>query len=213
MYDFSSKATVNKTFTLNELYKRMGADKTIKDEGKLIDSVSLKYVLSEETAGMKSGTVKEIYFFLIKTKNRVIPEKFISSLDGIVKLQTVFILQSDGFECFLTSFKGKDGKPRKNYWKTPWRKEGPKGKVPMINALDDVYEEIVGEIVGYPPFKAETIAEYIARINELRKLDYDIGKLKEAIDRVVESKKRFAYNDKAKELSLRREYLLKERSE
>lgn len=211
MFNFTSKTTVNKAFKVNELLKKIGADKVIKDDSKCISDISLKYVLNEQTIGMKSDTIKEIYFFVINLSNMAIPIKFISALDGIIKLQTVFILSCSGNELILTAYKKGVRKGSLKYFQTEWRTIRDSINLPMVNTLDELYKFVLTSINKYPSFETENIAEYIRRYNTLKKLDFQIGKTKQAIEYEVESKKRFEYNDRLKGYEKNKQSLLDEK--
>lgn len=211
MFNFTSKTTVNKAFKVNELLKKIGADKVIKDDSKCISDISLKYVLNEQTIGMKPDTIKEIYFFVINLSNMEVPIKFISALDGIIKLQTVFILNCGGNELILTAYKKGVRKGSLKYFQTEWRAIRDSVNLPMVNTLDDLYKFVLNSINKYPAFERETIAEYIVRYNSLKKLDFQIGKTRQAIEYEVESKKRFEYNDRLKGYEKNKQSLLDEK--
>lgn len=211
MFNFTSKATVNRSFKVSELQRKVGADKTVKDDAKVIQSISLKYVLNEQTIGMKPGTIKEIYFFVIDVSNMQVPSRFIAALDGIIKLQTVFVLQSGGNELMMTAYKAGSRKGGFKYFQTEWKQQKAPVDLPMTDMLDEMYKYILQTINRYPPFKAETIGEYITRYNQIRKLDYQIGKTEQAILYEVQSKKRFEYNDRLKEYKITRDSLLNEK--
>ena len=99
MIELSSKTRVDKRFKLNELFKLTAADKTIKDSAKNVLSVTLTNVLSKDTLNLRqTGTVKEIYVFVIELSSDVIPAPFITALDKAINLHTIFVLRYDGKE-------------------------------------------------------------------------------------------------------------------
>jgi hypothetical protein len=218
MWNLSSKTQVDKAFTLSELFKRCGADRSIKADAKNVESVVLRYVLNENTIGFKPDTIKEIYVFLIEMSAAEIPFKFIGALDQIIRLQTVFVLHCGKDELITTAAKSRNGGKLTigRYMSTDWSSIKDPISIPSDeDTLDDLYLFLLSGVNKYPPFKTkdfkESVSEYLSRYNLLKRLDFQIGKTQQAVDHEIQSKKRFEYNDRLKEYQKERDSLLSER--
>ena len=208
MFNFSSKTVVDRKFKLSDLYKQMSASKEAKAEAKLIEGVVLKNVLSPTTLHCDADkTIKEIYVFEIKVKERFVPETFIKELDKSIKLHTLFHIKHEDYELSMLSYK--IGTQKGKYWQTNWENEDD-FDVPLVSSIPEMYKYILSKFLIYPPFESEGVEGYIKRYNLLAKLDFQIGKTTSAIAHETQSKKRFEYNARLKEYKEERDRLLGE---
>lgn len=206
MFNFSSKTTVDRQFKITDLYKQMSASKEAKKDGAMIESIVLKNVLSPNTLYCDADkTIKEIYVFEIKVKERYLPETFIKELDNSIKLHTLFCVRHEDYELSMISYKL--GTQKGKYWQTNWENEDDYD-VPLVGNVPEMYKFILSKFLTYPPHDSETVDEYIKRYNQLSKLDFQIGKTTSAIAHETQSKKRFEYNARLKEYKAERERLL-----
>lgn len=206
MFNFSSKAEVNKQFKLTDLYKQMNATKEVKQNALIISSIILKNVISPTTLNVReSSSMKEFYVFEISSKKREIPSIFIKELDKAIKIQIIFIIKNDEYEILYTKYK-KDKTSK--YFESNWTTK--KYDLPLSVNVPDSYKYIISKTFIYPYFENETVEEYISRYLKLQKIDASIKKLEDLVKKEIQSKKRFEYNENLKQLIKEKDNLLKE---
>lgn len=186
MFNFSSKAEVNKQFKLTDLYKQMNATKEVKQNALIISSIILKNVISPTTLNVReSSSMKEFYVFEISSKKREIPSIFIKELDKAIKIQTIFIIKNDEYEILYTKYK-KDKTSK--YFESNWTTK--KYDLPLSVNVPDSYKYIISKTFIYPYFENETVEEYISRYLKLQKIDASIKKLEDLVKKEIQSKKK-----------------------
>ena len=106
MFNFSTKTIVDKSFKMSDLNKQISASKECKEEEKLIESVTLKNIISPRTLNTSEDKeIKEVYVFEIVMKERYIPNTFIKELDKNIKIMTLFIIKHEDYECGCIAYK------------------------------------------------------------------------------------------------------------
>lgn len=213
MFKLPSQAHVHKEFSLKDVFKTIGADKELRDKSKNIKKFYVDYIFNSRITNLRSESIKEIYFYRLELIDYTIPEDFILELDKKTKFQTVFVLVCEDMEIVRTAPKviqgDKVGKTK--YVASEWRKASDEIELPNVNSLDELYCFIYGSFNKYKPFLREGIEEYIKRSNELKSLDFQIGKTTQAIQFEKQNKKRLEYNHRLNEYKQRREFLLSQR--
>ena len=208
MFNFSSKTEINKKFKLTDIFKQINASKEAKKDAMIIDSIFLKNLISPKTLNCSEcEEIKELYIFEINVSQRNIPEVFIKEFDNSFKGQTLFLIKNDGYTYALLAFK--KGKLKNKYYSSNWdNKEN--FRIPLIPNVRELYKFIISKFLPYSYFEKETIEEYILRIEEIKKLENKISKVKTKRDNEVQSKIRFELNNEYKELCSLHESLLNE---
>ena len=202
MYLFSSKTIVNRKFKLSELYKVMGADKDVKADAKNILSVTLTNVLNGETLNLSTdkGDTKEIYVFEIELSAKGVPTLFLAALDKATQFHTVFYLRCEESEMLYGAYKEYSEKGMKigRYYATEWSeiREMP---LPPVTSLDEMYTFFIDELIPISARKGETTRAFVERYDEVIKLKKEIEKLQKLVDKEVQPRRRFEYNDQLKQ--------------
>ena len=208
MFNFSTNTLINKTFKMSDLDKQIEASKECKEDEKIIESVTLKNIISPKTLNSNvDKEIKEIYIFEIIVKERYIPEIFIRELDKNIKLMTLFLIRHEDYECGVIAYK-KD-KFKDKYYATNWENRTDYD-IPLGSSVSGCYKFILSKFLEYLPFEKESVDMYYKRNNQLKKLDFQIDKTQKAIRYETQSKKRFEYNDRLKEYIEERKSLLEE---
>ena len=208
MFNFSTNTLINKTFKMSDLNKQIEASKECKEDEKIIESVTLKNIISPKTLNSNvDKEIKEIYIFEIIVKERYIPEIFIRELDKNIKLMTLFLIKHEDYECGVIAYK-KD-KFKDKYYATKWENR-TNYDIPLGSSVSECYKFILSKFLEYLPFENESVDMYYKRNNQLKKLDFQIDKTQKAIRYETQSKKRFEYNDRLKEYIEERKSLLEE---
>lgn len=202
MFEFSSKTQVNRKFKLTELYKVMGADKTVKADAANIASVTLTNVLNKDTLNFSAnGDVKEIYVFEIVLNTKTAPSLFISALDKATNFHTVFVLRYGNKEMLYGAFKeyGEKGMKVGKYYYTDWAVEKSIALPLGINSLDEIYTALIDELIPITARQAESTKDFVVRYGEVVKLKKEIEKLQRLVDTEKQSKQRFELNNELKQ--------------
>ena len=207
MFNFSTKTIVDKSFKMSDLNKQISASKECKEEEKLIESVTLKNIISPRTLNTSEDKeIKEVYVFEIVMKERYIPNTFIKELDKNIKIMTLFIIKHEDYECGCIAYK-KD-KNKDKYYLSNWN-NNISYDIPLGSTVSTTYKFILSKFLKYTFFEDESIDSYVKRNNELIKLDIQIEKMEKAIRNEVQSKKRFEYNAKLKEYKEEKKQIIK----
>ena len=82
--------------------------------------------------------------------------------------------------------------------------------MPLSANVPDSYKYIISKTFIYSYFENETVEDYITRYLKLQKLDISIKKLEDLVNKEVQSKKRFEYNENLKQLNKEKYNLLKD---
>ncbi len=202
MFELSTKTQVDKRFKMTELYKLIAASKEVKADAANINSVTLTNVLNCDTMNLPFGNnVKEIYIFEIELSEKTIPVQFISALDKAVNFQTVFVLLCNAETMLYGAYKEYGEKNIKvgKYYSTDWVAERSI-KLPLnVSSLDDIYTAIIDELIPITARKAEITKDFVARYDEILRLQKEVEKLQRAVDTEKQSKRRFELNDELKQ--------------
>lgn len=205
MFDLSSKTYVNKCFKLPELYKLIGASKEVKADAANVASVTLTNVLNADTMNFAaSDTVKEIYVFEIVLNDRTIPSLFLSTLDKAINLHTIFVLRHESQTLFYGAYKEYSEKNMKigKYYYTEWTKDRMIELPISVSSLDDIYTAIIDELIPIAARKSESVKDFVARYDEIKRLQKEIARLQRAVDTEKQSKRRFELNAELNRLKI-----------
>ena len=208
MFNFSTKTLVNKKFKLSDLNKEIGLSKEARKDESLIESLTLKNIISPKTLNTDiDKEIKEIYVFEIIMKERIVPLGFIKELDKNIKLATLFLIKHEDYECGCIAYKKDRNKDK--YYLTNFENKS-EYDIPLGSSVSETYKFILSKFLKYPFLENESVDNYVKRNNQLNKLDFQIEKTKNAIKYELQSKKRFEYNDRLKEYISQKDQLLKE---
>ena len=202
MFELSNKTQVNKKFKMTELYKLMGADKSVKADAANILSVTLTNVLNKDTLNFSAkGYVKEIYLFEIDLNTKTVPALFISSLDKVTNFHTVFVIRCGNKSMLYGAFKEYSEKGMKvgKYYCTDWSAEQNIALPLGVNILDEIYTAIFDELIPITARQGESTKDFVARYGEVVNLKKEIEKLQRLVDNEKQSKRRFELNDELKQ--------------
>lgn len=202
MFELSSKTQVNKKFKMTELFKLMGAGKSVKADVANILSVTLTNVLNKDTLNFSSkGNIKEIYLFEIELNTNAVPELFISSLDKVTNFHTLFVFRFGNKSMLYGAFKeyGEKGMKVGKYYCTDWAEERTITLPIGVNSLDEIYTAIIDELIPITARQAESTKDFVARYSEVVKLKKAVEKLQRLVDTEKQPKRRFELNDELKQ--------------
>ena len=202
MFNFSSKTKVAQKFKLSELFKMMHADKDMKHEANSIDLVQMTNAISQATTGLEPNEeVNEIYIIEIDLKTESVPYNFIKALDKTIRFQVLYKIVCDDKVKWFTGPKqiSDDKLSQSRYFETEWIAEEPK-EPPLINSLAQLYRQILMQIVDLQFRQNEKIKEWEQRYSNIEHLKKEFEKTDKLAKAETQPKKKFAYNDKLREI-------------
>lgn len=84
------------------------------------------------------------------------------------------------------------------YYATEWSeiRETP---LPPVTSLDEMYTFFIDELIPISARKGETTREFVERYDAVVKLKKEIEKLQKLVDKEVQPRRRFEYNDQLKQ--------------
>lgn len=204
LIQLSSKTEFHQAFKMSALCKMLGASKDVRTDGRVITAVELCNVLNNETLNLQqSGAVKEIYIFKLTLAEKRIPSLFITALDKFTNFHTVFVLECDDEQILYGALKERTDKGFKigKYYSTEWTSTPTPVTLPVdIATLDEAYTALIDALIPLTTRPNETTADFVARYEQIVKLNKEISKLQRQVDTERQPKRRFDLNDKLKEL-------------
>lgn len=213
MFKLPSNTLLHKEFSVKSILNEIENDKEAKQESRNIDHFFVENILNSKITGLKSISIKEIYFYRIELKDYSIPWNIIIKLDKKTKFQTVYNLKCNDMELILTLPKTKEriDYNQNKYSSSGWNKDKDDIELPSTpNSLDDLYCFAFGTFNKYKPFKNENLDEYVLRLKRLIELDNSIEKINKLIRNEVQPKKRLLYNHQRNQYYKEKSKLLKE---
>ena len=202
MYEFSSKTKVAQKFKLSELLKMIHADKELKQEANSTESVQMTNAISQATTGLvPSEEVNEIYIIEILLKNEVVPHNFIKALDKTIRLQVLYKIVSGGKVKWMSGPKAitDDKLSQTRHFETEWIEEEAK-ELPLVSSLTELYKAILVQLTNLQFRTGEKIKQWEQRYTELEHLKKDFEKIEKLMNAEAQPKKKFAYNEKLREI-------------
>lgn len=213
MFKLPSNTLLHKEFSVKSILNEIENDKETKQESRNIDHFFVENILNSKITGLKSISIKEIYFYRIELKDYSIPWNIIIKLDKKTKFQTVYNLKCNDMELILTlpKTKGRIDYNQNKYSSSGWNKDKDDIELPSTpNSLDDLYCFVFGTFNKYKPFKNENLDEYVLKLKRLIELDNSIEKINKLIKNEVQPKKRLLYNHQRNQYYKEKSKLLKE---
>jgi len=202
MYKFSTKTLVNKEYKVSDFLKQIKASKEIREDAKNINKIIFQNVINAKTLNILDDDkeYREIYIIRLVLNNERIPQKFIEEIDKFIKFHTYFVCEYDGYEYTEIAFKeiGTKVKISSRYYTHAFNKFEPI-ELPFLNKVSDVYKFLLNYETKVGLRQEETPLEYITRVKEISKLEYQISKTENAIRYESQPKKKFEYNERLRE--------------
>ena len=201
MYELPSSTKVERVFKIKELFKLIGADKTIKQEAQNIERIVMTNAISEQTTTLKpSKEVNEIYVIKIKLTNKNLPYEFIKLLDKSIRFQVIYeIFYNENVKC-LMFYKGLGDKiVQYRLFETKWQKENLK-PIEIVKDLTELYKLMLSSIADFNFRANETLHDWLNRLNEVEALQKEFKKVEKQLKAELQPKKKFELNDKLRKI-------------
>lgn len=197
MYQFSSKTFVNKEYKLNDFLKQIKATKEVKGDAQVIDKIFFRNVITASSINaIEDAEYKNIYIIKIVLKEERIPHSFIELLDKNIAFHTYFVFEYNDKISTMIAYKEINTKVQVDrYYSHPFHKE-KELQLPIVNSVSDVYKCLLAYEININYKKNEKPNEYINRVKQINKLNFQISKTEKAIIYETQPKKKFEYNER-----------------
>lgn len=195
MFSFSSKTQVNKEIKLRDVLHQMNADRYTRAESQNINSLTLTNIINANTINCEpDDKYKEIYLFLIDVKEPLVPQLFITRLDKVVKFQTFFIIKCGEEIATAMVFKTIGIKVSCGKYELKDFKVDTMVEIPSFHNVPEAYKYLMSYQFQVARRRAETPDEFMSRINQIHKLQFQIERTTQAISHEAQPKKKYKYN-------------------
>lgn len=197
MFQFPSRTKVDQKFKISELLKMVKADKVIKTEAQNILSVQMTNAISQQTTGLPSSEeVNEIYVIKIELKDTNVPYEFIKALDKTIRFQVLFEIKHESRVKYLSIYKTITDEKivQTKVFECDFQEFAP-NDMPLVKNLTELYKEMLLILSGIRFRPAESIIQWLQRVNEIEKLQKEFTKYEKLANAEIQPKKKFEYNE------------------
>lgn len=195
MFSFSSKTQVNRELKLRDVLRQIGADRDVRIEAQNINTLMLTNIINANTINCEpDDKYKEIYLFLIDVKEPLVPQQFITLLDKSVRFHTFFIIKCEDEIASVMAFKTIALKVSCGKYELRDFKIDTMVEIPSFHNVPEAYKYLMSYQYQIARRRVETPDEFIARINQIHKLQFQIERTRQAILHEAQPKKKYKYN-------------------
>lgn len=192
LFRWPNAGRVDRIISKERLYSESGVTTAVRQ--RFIDQVQRvrwAYKLGEESIRLKgTANVSEIQVFEIELKNATLDDTVLATIDKSIPSPIVFELSRDDGDCVEQAMSAADvqaptGKPKaKSYFRSGWIRETDE-RAPLPQALDieGLYAQLLGALLPHPLRRGEKLSDGIARMEHIRKLEREIGRLEKKVRR------------------------------
>ncbi|MGK7221669.1 DUF4391 domain-containing protein [Kocuria flava] len=154
-----------------------------------IQRVRWAYKLGEESVRLKgTANVSEIQVFEIELKNATLDDTVLATIDKSIPSPIVFELRRDDGSWVEQAMSAADvqssaGKPKaKAYFRSGWiRDADERAALPQALDIEGLYAQLLGAFLPHPLRRGEKLSDGIARMEGIRKLEREIGRLEKKV--------------------------------
>lgn len=154
-----------------------------------LQRVRWAYKLGEESVRLKgSANVSEIQVFEIELKDSTLDDSVLAAIDKSIPSPIVFELRRDDaswVEQVMSAapVRASAGKPKaKTYFRSGWiRDTDERAALPQALDIEGLYAQLLGALLPHPLRRGEDLSEGIARMEHIRKLEREIGRLEKKV--------------------------------
>ena len=195
MFIFPKKTEVNKELSLLDVFKQIKANEDVRVESKMIDQLFLSNVLNERTLDcISENSYKEVYIFKIFLNKEEIPLMFIESLDKVIMFHTYFMLYYQNKVSSTMAFKSISNVIKLSKYYSHDFENSENNIILTANSVQEAYKMLYSYEVNIKTHLNETIDEFMLRVNQIHKLQYQITKIEQAIIHQIQPKRKYEYH-------------------
>lgn len=210
MFSFSSKTRVNRELKIRDVLHQMKADKDVRNDALNIVSITLTNIINANTINCEPDEkYKEIYLFLIEVKEPFVPQQFITLLDKTVRFHTFFIIKCGEEIATAMAFKTIAIKTTCGKYELKDFKVDTMVEIPSFHNVPEAYKYLMSYQFQIARRRAEAPDEFMNRINQIHKLQFQIDRTRQAISHEAQPKKKYKYNTNLNEYIRELETLLR----
>ena len=190
LFRWPNAGRVDRIISKERLYSESGVTTAVRQ--RFIDQVQRvrwAYKLGEESIRLKgTANVSEIQVFEIELKNATLDDTVLATIDKSIPSPIVFELSRDDGDCVEQAMSAADvpasaGKPKaKAYFRSGWiRTADERAALPQALDIEGLYAQLLGALLPHPLRRGEKLSDGIARMEGIRKLEREIGRLEKKV--------------------------------
>ena len=192
LFRWPNAGRVDRIISKERLYSESGVTTAVRQ--RFIDQVQRvrwAYKLGEESIRLKgTANVSEIQVFEIELKNATLDDTVLATIDKSIPSPIVFELSRDDGDWVEQAMSAADvpasaGKPKaKAYFRSGWiRTADERAALPQALDIEGLYAQLLGALLPHPLRRGEKLSDGIARMEGIRKLEREIGRLEKKVRR------------------------------
>lgn len=190
LFRWPNAGRVDRIISKERLYSESGVTTAVRQ--RFIDQVQRvrwAYKLGEESIRLKgTANVSEIQVFEIELKNATLDDTVLATIDKSIPSPIVFELSRDDGDWVEQAMSAADvpasaGKPKaKAYFRSGWiRTADERAALPQALDIEGLYAQLLGALLPHPLRRGEKLSDGIARMEGIRKLEREIGRLEKKV--------------------------------
>lgn len=190
LFEWPAAARVDRIISKERLYSEGGVTTAARQRfvGQ-VQRVRWAYKLGEESVRLKgTANVSEIQVFEIELKDATLDDTVLATIDRSIPSPIVFELSRNDGDWVEQAMSAADvqaptGKPKaKSYFRSGWiRAADERAALPQALDIDGLYAQLLGALLPHPLRRGEKLSDGIARMEHIRKLEREIGRLEKKV--------------------------------
>lgn len=195
MFSFSSKTQVDRELKLRDVLHQIRADRDVRTEAQNINSLTLTNIINSNTINCEPDSrYKEIYLFFIDVKEPLIPQQFITLLDKTIRFHTFYIIKCGEEIATVMAFKSVGIKVSCSKYELRDFRKDTMVELPSFHNVPEAYKYLLSYQFQVARRREELPEEFMDRINQVHKLQFQIDKTMQAIIHEAQPKKKYKFN-------------------
>jgi hypothetical protein len=212
---YPARAAFGRTLPKNKLYEYSGANTRLKELFvQQVDQIVWQYKLAPETINLPARPgVPEIQVFTLQLRQPALHLDVLRCIDGAVQFPIVFELAFDGRIQVVACYKRLNESDSSrwvlsDYFASDWLPAGSE-RVLMPLALDlaGLYEQLLQHLIPLPARPQETLAELVARVEQVQAKRREVDKTAVRLDREKQFNRKVEINATLRKLKTELEQL------
>lgn len=199
---FPSQSKFDRVIPKTKIYSNSKAAKSLKELFiSEVEQIKWSYKLASETTNLPaSKNVPEIQIFTVILRSDSKKEAVLQAIDTAIPFPLIFELHFNNKYCYGVAYKRpSEADSTKwvvgDYFFSPWEDEVDETTpLPVALTLDTLYYELIKKIVPFETRDGEAIAHFIARVEDITKLQREALKVEKRMNREKQFNRRVELN-------------------
>ena len=182
---------------VGDVLKQIKASKEARADAKKIVSLSLSNVVNSSRLNCQADPVfVEIYVFQIVVSEPFVPTFFIQELDKTVRFHTYFIIKCGNEIASTMCYKEIDKSVKLGKYYGHKFHDDVQVPIPQIGSVPEAYKFLYSYEVGVSSRDNESPQDYLSRVNQIHKLEFQVSETTKAIEYQCQPKKKYLYHQR-----------------